>query len=274
MQAVQIFSPSVFINAKPPDPPTLAPNPRTAELQAQTDLAVAREVGRRLQHLGQPPSIKPASPRNYGHSAPIARPSLHIPASSSWNPTPTYEVMGAVADASALVEPGDPGEADEPEDSTQVHTPVDVQDCLLQVYHFDRDFQMRTEPTFPRKAVSVARDLNARRKINNRRNSRFRRARPPGSEQRAAKWQSLVRRDNKAAAVGIAQVAFWLVNTFVLSFTLALWGVWSCVALLAEGVLRCLYWVFEFPFLRRGVRKSDCAFSATKLRNPSHDPHE
>ena len=48
--------------------------------------------------MGQTPVLKPAPQMNYGPPTLIIRPALNIPAASSWNPMPAYEVMGTVSE--------------------------------------------------------------------------------------------------------------------------------------------------------------------------------
>ena len=159
-----------------------------------------------LQYLGHPPVPKPNPASNYGPPTPIVRPSLRIPTSSSRNPTPPYEVLGTVNETAWATDPVDTLEEgdmdDDLDDQHKPYAPPTATDCLRQAYNFNRDSRRRNEPFSPHNAIGRAKDLNDRRQITKRHNSRAKRALPPESDQRDAKWESILRRENKSAAGG------------------------------------------------------------------------
>ena len=91
------------------------------------------------------------------------------------------------------------------------YKPATVNDCLFQAYNFERDFHMRKEPPFPHAAVRAAGDVNQRRQITKRYNSRVKRANTTEAQQRTVKWQGLVRRANRAATQGRVPKLFLLI---------------------------------------------------------------
>ena len=95
------------------------------------------------------------------------------------------------------------------------YTPATAHDCLLQAYYYERDFHGRQEPPFPHQAAAEAPDLNGRRHITERRNSRAKRARASEQEQRDVKWQAQSRRANRDATQGRARFSFWRFGSLV-----------------------------------------------------------
>ena len=78
-------------------------------------MAVAREVDRRLQHLGQPPVLTPNPSMDYDPQTLTLNPTLNIPASSSWNPSNSPPVIAAVVNA-AIREAQDDDLEEDPDD--------------------------------------------------------------------------------------------------------------------------------------------------------------
>ena len=193
-------------------PPSLVPNPSSRALKGQIDEAVSREVDRRLSHLGQHPVLTPNVTYQYGPPQTlIMRPSLQIPQTSSWQQAVGQNTicpnMAASSRHFSLPHPPNliqEAEEDDYDESPQLATykPATVNDCLFHAYNFDRDFHLRSEPPFPREAVAKSPDVQARRMIAKRYNSRVKRERASETDQRAAKWKSIVKRANKAATEG------------------------------------------------------------------------
>ena len=130
----------------------------------------------------------------------VARPSIQVPAASSWQApcVPSLPTQPQGCDDTL----DDDGDDDTPPGT---YNPATVTDCLFQAFNFNRDFRTRTVPEFPHEAIRRAADVDDRRRITKRHNSRVKRAQSSEESQSATKWQGLVRRANKAAAQGRVQ---------------------------------------------------------------------
>ena len=207
--------------------PILTPSSSALALQETIEESVAREVERRLAHLGQPPVLRPAQSLGYGPSTLLLRPAVTMPAASSWNALNTYQVLEPITTAPPPV-PERNEEDDDEDDEEEAHdfAPATINECLQQAYDFERDFHMRGEPPFPHKRLNRTTDPAARRRITKRYNARLKRARASEEEQRHIKWRALQRRAAKAAHSGRVRLVL-LVNVFlnlVMRFLLPLCG--------------------------------------------------
>ena len=220
------FAPEGFVpvSAKAP---TLTPRSPALALQETIEESVAREVERRLSHLGQQPVLRPAQPVGYGPSTLLLRPAVTIPAAAHWNPLHTYQVLEHITSAPPPApEQNEDDEDDDDEDEAQNFAPATINECLQQAYDFGREFHMRGEPPFPHGKLNRANDPGARRRITKRYNARLKRAQACEEEQRAVKWRALQRRAAKAAHTGrVRLILLTIFSPLASRFLLPLWGV-------------------------------------------------
>ena len=208
------FPPAGFVSLAPASSPHLVPNPATTALQEHIDISAAKEVGRRLLHLGQHPILTPNVLYQYGHQQNyLVGPPLTMPAISSWNP---------MSDSSTAVpsnaEPERVGGSEDDENENGGKKPYQhatAHDCLIQAYRIGRDFHLRTQPPFPNADIAKATDANERRRITKRHNSRLKRSRAIEEARRTAKWQAIHRRAHKAAVEGRVRFLGILVLEFI-----------------------------------------------------------
>ena len=156
--------------------------------------------------------IAPNLAYQYGPSpAFIARPSLRIPASPTRGPLAAQAQVietNKVSPQPKLTDEEDDG-GDEENVRYAAYTPATAHDCLPQAYYYERDSHAIQEPPFSHQSATQDRDMNDRRLISKRRNSRAKSARTSEKEQRGATRKALSRRPYRAETQRRVRFSFW-----------------------------------------------------------------